>query len=462
MFFLTEKFIPLIINIGIIIILLSPLPYGTVETWSVSFFEIVSFLVFGSWLVQQALKGRIEFSYSPLYIFMGLFFLVLIFQIIPLPTQILEIISPNTSNLWEIKNTELTRIFGDNINLTNILSLYPYATKQKLLLYISYALFFIIIANYIKRSDQIRRIFWIVFIVGVIESALGLLQYFTGITQASGEVRASGTYVNPNNFAGFLGMVIPLSLGYSFYLFTKGMKKGNTWKDIIKFNLSTHFILFFVTALMTLSLILSGSRGGILSFLCSIVFFYVLLSLQSSLRVRLLALAIFLIIVMGYSLWIGLDPVIQRFTETKEALPLRTYVWKDTFELIKDFPIFGTGLGTFGLSFTLYKNNAFWPLTFSHTHNDYLELASETGLIGLILVLISIILIYKNAWIVLGSLSPKVDPLRYFLTIGSISGIFAMLIHAFTEFNFQIPANAYYFAFLFGLTISLVKNLERR
>ncbi|MFQ5788403.1 MAG: O-antigen ligase family protein, partial [Thermodesulfobacteriota bacterium] len=336
---------------------------------------------------------------------------------------------------------------------------YAYVTKEKLLLYTSYASFFIVIANYIRRRDQIKMLFWIAFTVATLESAIGLFQYFTGITQVSGVLRASGTYVNPNNFAGFLGMVIPFSLGYTFYLFSKTIDNVKIRQHLIKVTFSSHSLLFFATALMTLSLILSGSRGGIFSFLSSVIFFYILVSGGGTTRVKFWAISIFIIIVTLYSLWIGLDPVIQRFTETKEQLPSRTLIWKDTLQLIKDFPIFGTGLGTFGLSFILYKNNAFWPLSFSHTHNDYLELASETGLIGIILVLLSIFIFYKQAWNGLRSSSTNIEPFRYFLVVGSLSGICAMLIHAFTEFNFQIPANVYYFSFLMDLSTNLLNHL---
>jgi O-antigen ligase len=173
-------------------------------------------------------------------------------------------------------------------------------------------------------------------------------------------------------------------------------------------------------------------------------------------------LGIFFVLIILYSSWIGLDPVIEKFSETEEALPLRTYIWKDSFNLIKDFPVFGTGLGTFSLAYTLYKKDAYWPYVYDHAHNDYIELAAETGLAGFFLVLFALIAFYKSAIRKIRNFSPQKDPLRYYILLGCLSGMFGLFIHAVTEFNFQIPANAYYFIFLLGLSTSMLNVLVER
>jgi O-antigen ligase len=212
---------------------------------------------------------------------------------------------------------------------------------------------------------------------------------------------------------------------------------------------------------MAISLILSKSRGGIFSFVVSLAFFCLLLSWGRGNRHRSSwAIGFFLLVVILYVFWIGLDPIIQKFVETKETLPARTLVWRDTLRLIRDFPICGTGLGSYGLTYTLYKKSYTGPLFYTHAHNDYLELAAETGLVGLVLVIYSIIAFYRQAWACLRLSSSTADPLRYFLTIGCLSGVFAILVHALTEFNLQIPANAFYFSFALGLSTSLLYHLS--
>lgn len=456
-----ERLLPFIISSGIAIILLSPLPYGNVEAWSVSLFEIFAFMTFGAWLTAKILKGTIKIPNSPLYLPMGLFFLLIIFQTIRFPTSVLDLISPHTAMLWQGKSEALKHIFGDNISLSNTISLYPLVTKEKFILYLSYAAFFLVTTDYIRRSKQIKRFFWIVFTVTMIETLIGILQYIAG----GAELPASGTYINPNHFAGLLLIVIPLFLGYTLYL---GTRRGNSpsrpsrWENKVKIHISSQLILLFAISLMAISLILSQSRGAIFSFGASILFFYTVLSRNKKSKSIKWLLGLFFMIIILYSLWIGLDPVIEKFSVSEEDLPKRTYIWKDSADLIKDFPLLGTGLGNFSLAYTMYKNEAYWARLFNHAHNDYIELAVETGFIGLILVLWAIIAFYKSALANLKDLSPHNDPLRFYLLLGCLSGMFGMLIHAITEFNFQIPANTYYFTFLLGLSSSLSNRLDER
>jgi O-antigen ligase len=464
MLFLREKLIPLLINTGIILILFSPFPYGTVEARSISFFEIVSFLTFALWIAREAMKGEIRLPPSPFYIPMWLFFLFIIFQLLPLPLSVIRTISPHAAALWEGKKAAFKEIFGGSEGLSYTLSLYPYATREKLFLYISYALFFLITTSYVVKRDQIKRLFWVVFTVAVLESAIGLFEYLTGGAKlpvgSSYLGRVSGTYVNPNHFAGFLGMVIPISLGYGFSFRRDLSENGGAWQRFFTISF-TQFLIFFGAVFMAISLVLSKSRGGIISFVVSIVFFYLFLSRGRGDRLRSSwTIGFFLLVVILYALWIGLDPVIQKFIETKETLPARTLVWRDTLRLIRDFPICGTGLGSYGLTYTLYKKSYTGPFSYTHAHNDYLELAAETGLVGFALVIYSIIAFYRRAWVSLRLSSSKPDPLRYSLTIGCLSGVFAILVHALTEFNLQIPANAFYLSFLLGLSTSLLYHLS--
>ena len=109
----------------------------------------------------------------------------------------------------------------------------------------------------------------------------------------------------------------------------------------------------------------------------------------------------------------------------------------------------------------MYKAEAAWALSFAHAHNDYLEIAAETGLLGLILVLSGVALIFTRALREIKKFPSRGDNFRLFLCIGCMSGISFMLIHALTEFNFQIPSNVYYFVFLLGILTSIVWNQPR-
>ncbi len=56
-----------------------------------------------------------------------------------------------------------------------------------------------------------------------------------------------------------------------------------------------------------------------------------------------------LAVALVFALFAGLYPVAERYARLDESLPSRTLLWWDVLGMVKDFPVFGTGLGTFGM-----------------------------------------------------------------------------------------------------------------
>ena len=132
----SERILDILISIGLGLILLSPFPYASVETWSVSLFEIVSFITLGLWGINEIMRGRIRIMPSPLYIPIGLFFILILVQLIPMPLSLLNIISPSTGGLFEHSREAMTYIFGEYPLGSYTISINPYTTKEKLILYL--------------------------------------------------------------------------------------------------------------------------------------------------------------------------------------------------------------------------------------------------------------------------------------------------------------------------------------
>ena len=82
-----------------------------------------------------------------------------------------------------------------------------------------------------------------------------------------------------------------------------------------------------------------------------------------------------------WAIWIGLDAVISRFFTTTDDFKFRWAMWVSTFQILKDFPLFGSGLGTFTYIFPMYRSLHIEGLA-THAENDFLQLAAEAGLIG--------------------------------------------------------------------------------
>jgi O-antigen ligase len=149
----------------------------------------------------------------------------------------------------------------------------------------------------------------------------------------------------------------------------------------------------------------------------------------------------------GIAASIGLIPVLNRFMQANPADDLRWYLFDTSLRGIQQFFPFGSGPGTFA---DIYR--ALQPLGqtggfVNNAHNDYLELLFDTGLVGGVII-VGMLLLYLYGW---WQLRQQAWEQTRFLKAGAGIGMLLVLLHAYVDFNFHIPANALFFAFLAGL-----------
>jgi O-antigen ligase len=150
-----------------------------------------------------------------------------------------------------------------------------------------------------------------------------------------------------------------------------------------------------------------------------------------------------------WAAWLGLDVVIGRFFTAVDDFKLRPMVWKDTFRIFKDFPLLGTGLGTFTQIFPMYQSFHMEAII-THAENDFLQLASETGLLGAAVLLSIFIYFIFKAFSTMGSLA--FSPKKYLAT-GILVAILGLMLFSLMERNIQVTANAFLFVFIVVLLL---------
>jgi len=153
---------------------------------------------------------------------------------------------------------------------------------------------------------------------------------------------------------------------------------------------------------------------------------------------------------MLWAAWIGLDAVISRFFTTSESFEDRWTIWVNTFRIIQDYPLFGTGIGTFVQVFPMYRSFHIRGLM-THAENDFLQLISEVGLLGIGLLGILFFYLFYRGVSGIRSLSFR-DPKKY-VGMGGIVGILALMFHSFVEKNIQVPSNAFLYTFIWTLVL---------
>lgn len=425
------------------------LAFGGVQTITFSIMEVVVFGLLLVLLLKQTREGSIEL---PLPVWPILFVVLVTLQLIPIPVGMLGKVSP----------TRLADVAMVPGTMWAALSVYPRDTWLGLVKFLAYGAAFVLAAHVSDLRRNRSVLVRVLILLGLVEGAYGIVQYLTGWQQIFTYVKkynleeATGTFINRNHYAGHLEMVIPFVLAAAFYAFNKwasrrhGFRRTAGGEERSSAALQLFFCLFLLT-LLAVAIVFSRSRAGILVTVLTIAFLSVLAQLKVRRKGWLLGILGFFGVVVIYGTWIGLGPVLARFEKMSDPAYLtlegRFAIWSDAVRLIRDFPLFGSGLGTFEIVYRQYQTTLV-ENSVDHAHNDYLEFAANTGLIGTAVLFIPIF--YLLVRMIFAFLEDR-HGYRRSVTLGCIGGTLAILLHSLADFNLQIPANALVFAVILGI-----------
>lgn len=134
------------------------------------------------------------------------------------------------------------------------------------------------------------------------------------------------------------------------------------------------------------------------------------------------------------------------------SIQSRTEIWATTTQAIRDTMPVGTGLGTFSLIYRQYEDPALVSSEYvNHAHNDYLELALELGLAGIVLMALFL------AWWIVASAKVWTSPLS--TPFGRAATIASGVIIAHTIVDYPLRTSA--IAAIFGVAIALIAQRLR-
>jgi len=437
----------------ILLIIFSPLAFGSVEPWAYSIIEIMVIFLTLIWLlkiwIKNSAKNRdaklstfsLDYIRTPLNLPILIFLGFILLQLIPLPEPVLKVVSPNTHEIYVKSQKPINQIRNEQLSPeksigSRSLSLNPYATKNALYKIVAYFLLFFLIVNNVNSFKNIKRILTSIVIFAFSLSLFSIIQQLTwnGKIYWFRELRYGGgpfgPYVNHNHYAGYMEMVIPLAIGLIFIN-----------KDINK-----RLMLGFMTVVMAATVFMSLSRSGMVSLICSLVFLSLMLSSAKNPKHSFPIVSLIVIGLLLFLAYIGIlsDSLnrILTLTEPDKLLQeMRPKVWKDSLNIVKDFPILGSGLGTYENIFPKYKSFS-QQVIYLYTHNDYLQALTESGALGFSIIL----------W---GIITFSITIFRYVkkdsMTLCLSASVLAIGIHSFFDFNLHIPANAVILSIIIGL-----------
>jgi len=203
---------------------------------------------------------------------------------------------------------------------------------------------------------------------------------------------------------------------------------------------------------MAAALFASLSRGGILAFLFAagvLVAFAMVRSRRRRATARLALVGLAAVVIAG--LYSGRGALLSRFVTigtSQHGGASRLNLWRQSVRIWCDFPVVGVGLGCFGDVYPNYRRTFRTEKEDIKAHNDYLQALVETGIVGLVILLLAArAVLWPAVQVIVQSSAQK----SVWLLMGLVAGWLAMLAHSFVDFNLAIPANGLLFAVLAGL-----------
>jgi O-antigen ligase len=324
----------------------------------------------------------------------------------------------------------------------------PYNTRIELLLLLADLMVLFLAVQAFRTLEDWRGFVWFGMVFGFLVSLFAILQHLTsnGKLYWFREMRSGGLpfgpYVNRNHFAGFAELVLPLAL----VPLVLGRVRRERWPVVGLFAVLPIGALF-----------LAASRGGIVSFGAELSVLALVMIERREMGKQLFAGGAVLLVALLLVSWLGVGQILQRLSSVQlleVSSGKRASMRRDTWRIFLDHPFVGTGLGTLQLVYPPYESLYDGKIV-NHTHNDYLEVLAETGLLGGICC----------AWFLGVLLVQSLERLRQFnnsfLGALQLSGFVAcsgFLVHSFVDFNLHIPANALLFFLMAHLATAEIQQ----
>ncbi|MDQ3750930.1 MAG: O-antigen ligase family protein [Acidobacteriota bacterium] len=413
----------------------SVVAFGAVDVWALGAAALLAGSIAVCWLTDAWRNKDFRFNASALQIPLLALILIGIIQLLPLRRA-------------DFPNDLLS------VSAVSSLSLAPYSTRLAIVQLIVYFIFFAAALTFINNYSRLRKVILTIIIFGSLMAFYGILQHLANPEaiynlRFPNQAAVFASFINKHHFAAFMELTLGVTLGLLFGKATENNKR---------------IFLMIAIVIMGVALILTNSRGGMLSLLGVIAFVVAANVLRkptseidspiadgkSYLRnFAFIGGGLALILVLfGTVLLLGGDDSLLRaigLQNPKDDISNgRLHFWQIALRIFFDYPILGAGLDAFATAFTRYDSwNGMYRV--EQAHNDYLQTLADAGVLGFACVTAFIYLLFKKG---LQTIRESSDRFRRSAAVGALAGCFGILIHSFFDFPLRTPSNAFFFLIL--------------
>jgi O-antigen ligase len=423
--------------------------FGAVYTWAYIplFFSATLIGLAGLWFGRRARDVR------ALTVALSITAFAISVQLIPLPPAFLEQFVPATARL--LAQHSLSYSIGE---MSHPLSIDPERTRLGLAAFLSLAVLLLGSAAMLTRLSA-RHLVTAITVLGFVLAMVGIVQRASltskvyGVWQSIDAGSPFGPFINRNHFAGWMLMAIPPSVGLLIALVERHQgHREQSWRKRLLWlsspEASQVALGTFAVIVMALALILSLSRSGMLAAMAALVWaFWMTRRLGAATNRRVLLLCAMLIAIAV--MFAGVGTITSRFASPDTtSVGGRVAIWQTTLRIASDHWSVGTGLNTYGVS-TLYYQPPLPDRHLREAHSDYLQLASEGGILLGLPILFAVVVFYR---LVRARLREDTGSVKW-IRLGAVCGLIAIAVQSAADFSLQMPGNAALFAVVAGLAL---------
>lgn len=338
-------------------------------------------------------------------------------------------------------------------------------TQKALLLWASYGALLWAAPRAFLNPRTAHRFPWAIVVIGFTIATIGLIQsaqgnkFVMGFREVGYGHSPFGPYYNNAHAASLLAVSALMGLG----LLTSGSarvyaraRREQPLADAV----SVLALLAFLIGVIIFGLISTHNRGSLLAVGgASLIAALMSCGLIKESRKKWGLRAVILLVFIGA----GAAAYQLGFSRRGSPLsiPYRISMYQSALQVLSDFPMWGTGLGTVISVFAPYKDPSVIGVV-DHIHNDWLELPLQAGLPAAGLVFATFIAFGRRVY---ESWLRETSMERRLLIGGAISSALCFSFHATVDFTWQIPANAVIFllilSWLWSQTNPLISTQRR-
>jgi O-antigen ligase/tetratricopeptide (TPR) repeat protein len=438
----------------LVLVCAAPWAYGAVHPGFEFLLDAGVFGLLLFWAGRIVLRGRLTWKKCPVAVCLAGLVLVGLCQVTTLSRPLLGWLSPRATQLYDQLLPDRPEQFPEGEEgaagppAGSTLSLYPAATRKETIRLLAVFLVFALVRNNLGSPASLRRLCIAAVLNGCLLSLFALVQFFTSPRNTlywryPSQGQVFGPFVNRNHFAFYLNLCIGPGVGLLLSRRHPAAAGERRWSFPRPALLHDPAALWLCAglALMAGSVLFSLSRGGMLA-LAGMVLACVVLGWRHARSLRLgtgLLVGGLAAVLAG---WLGFG-LLEGRLETLwkgEALENRLPVWQRALGLVADFPLCGSGYGTFLYLEPLYRTDAGEAgLSFEHIHNEFLEVLAEGGVVGLLLAVLAVGMVYRLG---LRALVRHQGRPAAGLALGCLIAFTGLVLHSLGEFGTHVPAIA--------------------